>query len=299
MSNNVRRRGAQLGVAVACVLLACNDTSTDAVDESETWVGRGVVRGFAPGGRQILIEHEDIPDLMPAMTMNFDVLDAAAASRLRSGQDVEFTLEYTMQGLRISSIRPVGAAVDDSAAASSGFSGLIEVGAAAPDFSLVDQAGEAFALRDLSGRVVVLDFIFTNCPGPCPIQTATHVGLQRLLEAGQRERTRFVSISLDPTRDTPEALRSYAERLGVELEGWSFVTGREDEVAAVIESYGVGTVVSEGGEIDHMLVTYLIDPEGRIAERYLGSSHGAEAMLRDIRSALSLPAVEAPRDASD
>jgi protein SCO1/2 len=196
-----------------------------------------------------------------------------------------FTLEYTQEGLRVLRIAAIGA--PDPAAEGSSFGGLVETGSLAPEFVLVDQAGEPFALRDLRGKAVLLDFIFTNCPGPCPLQTASHVRLHRTLDPILREQTHLVSVSLDPVRDTPEALRAYAERLGVDLDGWSFVSGAPSDVDAVLEAYGVGRIASDDAGIDHMLVTYLIDPDGRVAQRYLGSSEAADELRVDVQAALA------------
>ena len=106
--------------------------------------------------------------------------------------------------------------------------------------------------------------------------------VQRRLSPVQRARTRFVSISLDPERDTPEALRSYAEAHGADLAGWSFLTGTSDEVGAALGRYGVGSVRGEDGEIDHVVATFLIDSEGRIAHRFLGLEHSAGQIAADL-----------------
>jgi protein SCO1/2 len=133
---------------------------------------------------------------------------------------------------------------------------------------------------------VLLDFVYTRCPGPCPILTGTHVALQRSLPPELRERAWFVSISLDPRYDTPERLSEYARARGADLSGWSFVTGPVDAVDAVVRAYGVGRTRREDGQIEHVVATFLIDPEGRIAERYVGLEHGADELLRDLRRLL-------------
>ena len=267
-------------LVIALLIFACGEGR-----EPSTWEVRGTVRDVAPGGHQILIEHEAIPDLMPAMTMNFDVANPVSASQLRAGEPVVFTLEYTHEGLRILRIAAIGA--PEPGAEGSSFRALVEAGSLAPEFVLVDQAGAPFALRDLRGKAVLLDFIFTNCPGPCPLQTASHVRLHRTLDPSLREQTHLVSVSLDPARDTPEALLAYAERLGVDLDGWSFLSGTPSEVDAVLSAYGVGRIASDDAGIDHMLVTYLIDPDGRVAQRYLGSAEAAEELRLDIQAALA------------
>jgi protein SCO1/2 len=154
----------------------------------------------------------------------------------------------------------------------------------APDFALTDQDGKPVTLASLHGRVVLLDFVYTSCPGPCPILTSKHVALQKALPEAERARVRLVSVSLDPARDTPEALRRYASARGADLAGWSFLTGPPPDVSAVVESYGVGTIAKPDGEIEHVVVTYLLDPDGRIAKRYFGLEHDTDELLRDVTS---------------
>jgi protein SCO1/2 len=146
----------------------------------------------------------------------------------------------------------------------------------------VDQEGRALSLADLRGRTLLVDFVYTECPGPCPILTSTHVTLQKALPPALRERVWFVSISLDPARDTPQALRRYAEARGADLSRWSFLTGDAEKLAEVVRAYGVGSLRRADGEIDHVVVTFLVDAEGRIAERYVGLEHEPEQILRDL-----------------
>jgi protein SCO1/2 len=242
--------------------------------------GRGIVRDVSRAERQVVVEHEDIEGVMPAMTMSFEVPDPAVLAKLEPGQVISFALR-TGDG----SYRIVGAEVVGSAAVGAGAS-LADLAAPdeeAADFELTDQSGARVRLSSLRGHPVLLDFVFTHCPGPCPIQTGIQVSLQKRLPDDLRARTRFVSVSIDPQRDTPEALRAYAEARGADLDGWSFLTGTPAEVDAVLADYGVGKSIEEG-EIAHNLVTYLIDPRGRIAKRYLGVSHDPELMLADLHA---------------
>jgi protein SCO1/2 len=267
-------RHAAAGVALALLLAGCP------APRGELHSGRGIVRDVSAEEKQVVIEHDDIEGVMPAMTMSFDVPDPAVLAKLERGQVIDFALRTGGGRYQI-----VGAEVVDTADVGAGAS-LADLAAPeelAADFELVDQDGSRLRLSSLRGRAVVLDFVFTHCPGPCPIQTGIQVSLQRKLSADLRARTHFVSVSIDPERDTPEALRAYAEARGADLSGWSFLTGTPGEVDAVLADYGVGKTLEEG-EIAHNLVTYLIDPEGRIAKRYLGVSHEPEAMLADLRA---------------
>ncbi len=157
----------------------------------------------------------------------------------------------------------------------------------APAFELVDQDGQPLSLAEFRGKAVLLDFVFTRCPGPCPILTGTHVELQRSLAEDVAARTWLLSITVDPEHDAPDVLRAYAAKHGVDFRNWSFLTGPVEVVDAVVRSYAVGTVRGADGAIDHTVLTILIGPDGRILRYYTGSDHDAEELARDLRRALS------------
>jgi protein SCO1/2 len=247
----------------------------------------GVVEEVQPETGQVLITHDDIPGLMPGMTMNFDVPDPQLLAQLAPGQTIDFRLEFTGKAYRV-----IGAKVLASGGAASGGPSLAGAPAdaePAPPFRLIDQDGNPLALGDLRGKLVLLDFVYTRCPGPCPILTGLHVDLQRALGPDARARLRFVSISLDPARDTPAALREYAAKHGADLSGWSFLTGPPDDVAKVLAAYGVGSARDADGSIAHLVITFLIDGEGRIARRYVGLEHDVDELKRDAEALARRP----------
>ena len=255
-----------------------------AADDSDTWAGKGIVRGLLMEEKQVEIEHGDIDGLMPAMTMSFDVADPALLTGIREGMDVEFQLRRRGRAYEIFEMHPKGAR--PAGRSGGGFSHLSRENDPAPAFDLVDHDGGPIVLADLRGKVVLLDFIFTECPGPCPVLTGIHLDVQKRLDDEQRDAVRFVSITLDPERDTPEVLKRYAEKRGIQLSTWSFVTGAAETVEQVVKSYGVGSVRQPDGDILHSVASFLIDAEGQIAKRYLGLTHEPEAVLRDIAALL-------------
>ncbi len=250
-----------------------------------TYDAQGVVRRVDRAERQLVVDHEDIPGLMPAMTMSFDIADAALLDGLAPGQLIDFELEFTGAQYRVVGIEVTGQA---GSAGSSGGGGdpLAQPRDRAPDVRLTDQDGQPFDLDGHRGRAVLLDFIFTRCPGPCPILTGRMADVQKALPAEVRARTHFVSISLDPERDTPEALRRYAEKRHLDLADWSFLTGPPELVETVVREYGVGTLRQPDGNIEHTLALFLLDPEGRIAARYLGLDHAVESIAADVARVL-------------
>jgi len=254
-------------------------------DDVRRYSARGVVEDVQREQGQILIDHDDIPGLMPAMTMSFDVADRELLERLEPGQEISFTLVRTSRAYEIVDVRVLGMVEVGDEWAKLGEQ-LVRTTEAAP-FALVDQDGRTVSSDDLRGRVLLLDFIFTQCPGPCPILTARHVRTQRALPDELRDRIQFVSISLDPENDTPDALRAYGAARGASFENWSFLGGDPATVDAVVRSYYVGKTRSAEGEIEHLVITFLIDGRGRILRRYRGTKDEAE-MIADDLAALPL-----------
>jgi len=101
-----------------------------------------------------------------------------------------------------------------------------------PDFSLTNQDGETVTTDILDGHLTIVDFIFTNCPFICPPMTANMAYAQQRLEGTG---VRFLSMSVDPERDTPERLREFAGTYGADLSTWTFATGDRAQVANIIE----------------------------------------------------------------
>jgi protein SCO1/2 len=266
---------------VACALALASCDVAQHSQRARRVEATGVVEAVDPALKQVVIDHEDIPGVMPAMSMSFDVGDPRLLDTLAPGQKIAFTLEIRSRSFRVVAARVLeeAGAAGRSGTLADGFSGAVGEAEPAPDFALVDQDGQRVALSDLRGKTLLLDFVYTHCPGPCPILTGTHVAVQRSLSPELRERVRFVSISLDPARDTPEALRAYATARGADLAHWSFLTGGEDAVAGVLRRYGVGAKPGNDGEIDHLVITYLIDREGRIARRFAGLEHRPETLV--------------------
>jgi cytochrome oxidase Cu insertion factor (SCO1/SenC/PrrC family) len=97
-----------------------------------------------------------------------------------------------------------------------------------PDFALIDQLGRPVRRADLDGKIWIASFIFTNCPDECPLMTSEMAQLQS--DLAHNVDLRFVSISVDPERDTPAVLSQYAERFNVDPDRWFFLTGDKQAI---------------------------------------------------------------------
>jgi protein SCO1/2 len=104
--------------------------------------------------------------------------------------------------------------------------GLREFGSV-PQFSLIERSGRQVTLSDLKGRVWIVNFIYTNCPDTCPIQSAQLRQIQQ--DFMEQKDLRVVSITVDPKRDTPEVLSEYAKRFSADPGRWLFLTGEKGD----------------------------------------------------------------------
>ena len=152
------------------------------------------------------------------------------------------------------------------------------------DFTLTRQDGRDFGSIDLEGKVWVADFIFTNCPGPCPRMTQLMKRLQ-----DQAPGVELVSFTVDPDRDTPEVLAAYASKHGAEQSRWHFLTGsREDLHNLSRHAFKLGSV---NRELDHSTRFALVDSNGQI-RGYYGTQQDSpiNRLLEDLRTLREQPA---------
>jgi protein SCO1/2 len=114
--------------------------------------------------------------------------------------------------------------------------------------------------------------------------TANLVHLQRMLKREGPKDFFLVSITTDPEVDTPEVLKSYAERFGVDFSTWAFLSGAEQQVKQVWRSFGV-TVIKKGrGLVQHTGLTTLIDRQGVRRLNYYGDTWHEKEIHRDLLS---------------
>ena len=109
-----------------------------------------------------------------------------------------------------------------------------------PNVPLITQDGTTVRFYDdlLKGKKVAINLIYTSCKDECPLETARLVQVQQLLGDRVGKDVFFYSISIDPTRDTPEMLKAYAEKFHVGP-GWLFLTGNEDDIKLVAKKLGL------------------------------------------------------------
>src|SRR5512147_2730361 len=126
-----------------------------------------------------------------------------------------------------------------------GDDGLKQYGAV-PDFNLTERGGTDVNLAQLRGKIWIADFIYTSCTDTCPLQTAIMAKLQQ--EYAAKPDFQLVSFTVDPERDTPQALTSYATKFQADGKRWYFLTGQRDRIVRLVEEgfhLAVATVSSD------------------------------------------------------
>lgn len=154
---------------------------------------------------------------------------------------------------------------------------------AIPEFSLMERSERSVSKADLLGKVWIVDFIFTNCPGPCPRLSAQMKQLQNDLPA----KVHLLSVSVDPERDTPEVLRKYAKGYGASELRWWFLTGERDRIVSLAqEGFRLPIMSADAGDaIVHTTRFVLVDSKAVIRGYYDGEDAGAmKDLRRDARS---------------
>ena len=145
----------------------------------------------------------------------------------------------------------------------------------APAFELITSNGETFSSTTLQGKVWLASFFFTSCESVCPMV----IGKMSSLFESAPPQIHFVSFSVDPTNDTPAALKKYAERFDADTRRWHFLTGSQDQLRQVVQGGFQVSFPESKAELDtHSLRLVLVDQSGSIRGYF--NSTDAEDMSR-------------------
>src|SRR5438093_441279 len=148
-----------------------------------------------------------------------------------------------------------------------------------PEFTLINQDGKNFGSADLRGKIWIADFVYSTCPGPCPMISSRMSELQKPLE---KTDVHLVSFTVDPAKDTPPVLRGYAEKLQAEPGRWDFLTGPQSTIYNLSRN-GFKLVISDGSEEKgipvHSTRMILVDRHGAIRGYYAADEVDAVTKL--------------------
>ncbi len=145
-----------------------------------------------------------------------------------------------------------------------------------PAFQLIDQNGASYGSHELLGQIWIADFVYSTCPGPCPMISSRMGELQKPLRDTD---VKLVSFSVDPQHDTPAVLREYAAKLNAEPARWHFLTGDKNTIYRLSRD-GFKLATAEGGAAGpiHSTRMVLVDRSGMIRGYY--DATDADAVTR-------------------
>lgn len=148
---------------------------------------------------------------------------------------------------------------------------------AAPSFKLTSIDGEEVSLENTNGKVRVVYFYFANCPDVCPPTTYLLSQVQDELKNQKvfGSDVEFLSVTFDPERDTPEAIRKFIDKIpgDIDQSGWKFLRGdSEEDTKKLMMDFGLGLIKDEKtGLYTHSDTITFIDREGKIRKYMTGS----------------------------
>lgn len=284
-----QRRLVVLGLLLGISLVGCRREASPPAGARHPLRGRAVSVDAAR--RAITIAHEDVPGFMPAMTMEFVVLekDAPLLDRVSPGDQITATLvvpdsRYWLEDLVVVKKAEGPLAMPSHAPAA-------RVGESLPDVPLVDQDGRAFRLSQLQGRAYALTFVYTRCPLPdfCPLMMRNFTAAETLLaaDAALLARTRLLTVSFDPKHDTPAVLRAFGkpfQKARPPFGHWWLATGR-DEAIRVLGTALELDYLEEEASFTHNLRTAVVDPRGRLVRLLRGNEWKPEELVAALREA--------------
>jgi protein SCO1/2 len=263
--------------AVGCSR-ARNDPTTATASAEKRYPLTGEIVSVDVARKVLVVRHDAIKDLMPAMTMEFGVSSAEVAAA-KPGQRIRAELIPSEKGdWRLEKIWPddpaAGGAVAAQAAALRqdtlirGHGAYREIGETIPEFALYDQEGRVVSSGRFRGKRIMLNFIFSRCPVAtmCPAATLKMMSTQQLARDAGVTNLELVSITLDPAYDTPAVLKEYAATRGIDTSNFSFLTGPESAIRDLLAQFGI-IAEFQGNLLNHTLATLLIDENGRIIHR--------------------------------
>jgi protein SCO1/2 len=156
-----------------------------------------------------------------------------------------------------------------------------------PNLTLTDQNGQAVNLAALKGAPVLVDFIYTSCPGPCEMMTQRMTAVASRLGHNLGPKVRFISVTIDPEHDNHQRLRAYARAQGAEHPGWLFLTGDPARITSLMSAFNLQRVREADGSIDHVLSFFLIRPDGSLQSEYCSLHTPPDLLAGDINNLIS------------
>jgi protein SCO1/2 len=280
--------------------LPATPANAAAQTNERTFSVKGVLKEIKPDGKTAVIQHEEIPNYMPAMTMPLEVRNPNELAGLQAGDRISFRMVVTETDGWIDQVKKEGTNNVYQPPVVESFRAVrnvepLNVGDAMPDYPFVNEEGEAIRLSQYKGQALAFSFIFTRCPFPlfCPKMNENFAEAYKKLTTTQGAPTNWhlLSISFDPAFDTPAVLKNYARRYKYDPKHWNFVTGQIIDIDAITEQFGLYFAREGGGaNFNHNLRTVVVDAAGRVQKIFIGNEWKPDELYEEMVKAARVPA---------
>ena len=282
-------------------------TNAPASTNQQIYLVKGVIEQVMAERKKVRIAHEEIPDYMEAMTMEFDVKDGRDLTRFKAGDVVRFRMIVTADDGWIDNLVKIDEGSPSSASPPVRESVRralevepLQVGAIVPNYKFTNQLGQPVNLHDFKGKAVALTFIFTRCAFPtfCPRMSSNLAAAQEKLKAMNDAPTNWhlLAITFDPEYDTPKTLSSYGEQFKYDPSHWSFLTADLIDVTALAEQLELlfwRPDPARPAYIEHNLRTAVIDTNGRLQRVFRENEWKADELVGELLKAAKVQPGEA------
>lgn len=272
---------------VGTFLLSCHRSNPSA---AKRYPFTGRVISIDTQAQSALIDGDNIPGFMDAMAMSYKIEPAATLNQLAPGDSISAEVvlvanadsppDYWLENVKVTG--------HSQSAAPTAFH-IPAPGEAVPDFAFTNQNGKYISLKQYSGKVLLVTFIYTRCPFPdfCPRMSANFAEAYKQLAANPN--VHLLSLSFDPEHDTPKVLRDYGFSTAHTHDPalfvhWEFAAPTAADLPKIADFFAL-TVKPEGGLITHTLSTAVIGPDGKIKKWYHGSDWQVSDLIRDASGA--------------
>lgn len=251
---------------------------------------RGIVVASDAKTGSVTLDTDAIPGYMEAMTMPYTLAQPNIATELHRGDTITAMLTVTADADVLDQIVVVDQAKPDYVPAVT--YNTLEAGEAIPDFEFVNQSGKTVRLGQWRGKVLLMTFVYTRCPLPnfCVRMSRNFAEIDKELakDPGLYEKTHLLSVSFDPTYDTPKVLRSYGGaytgRYTQEtFTHWDFAAPPQSELKKVLVFFDIGVTPGGKATLTHSLSTVVIAPDGKLYKWYPGNEWTVGEVMADIR----------------
>ncbi|HUB58929.1 MAG TPA: SCO family protein [Candidatus Micrarchaeia archaeon] len=248
----------------------------------------GQVISKVPETHTLVVDHQEVPGFMPAMTMPYPVAAEEDISKVEPGDYIRARIvvkpdqSYALDKIQVTDSSHRGPVVQPAKS--------LFPGEQVPDVALLNQDGKTVRLSDFRGKTLLLTFIYTRCPLPnfCLRISSQFAALNRELakDPQSHARTELLSISIDPTYDTPSVLHKYGLAYLNEdpkgFEHWQFAVPSPENLRKLADAFGL-LYEEENNQISHSMSTVLVDSDGRMVQEWTTNEWTTVEVLAAIR----------------